>query len=609
MIPEDFNSLDYYQLNKEQIEGELDYSFGDLNKTLQKHYEDYGHARGLIYRLDIPEDFDLTNFLEINPELKGELRPLKLNLRLDRLAYSLAIKHNFPYKLNIPEDFSVEGYKKYNPDIASMSDKDTTKHYSMHGKAEGRVYMLGLPSDFCVKNYKRYNPDLEGMQDIEAEKHYIAFGANEGRLYTVNLPDDFEAGMYSYMNPDLEGLSSAELEKHYFEHGCREKREYRDPLYDGKYFSEKYAISEDQDSYAIYIEDVRKIKSEKAQDIVNNLPQGNIDLLLISHQTSFFGATHYLYSLFNYIKSEYPSLKIKIAEQYEDSVLTAKYNLCSEDIIVYHNDPTVLWHITDKLNPKKILVNSASKIINPVLKHLDKDRRILHSHEVREHYQAVIKDITPDFVVSEKIAAQWEGMDVKIQPPFIDISTRELLDSAPAIATLSNAFGDIDFSKLTVGMCGDLSSRKNPKLFGQLAAQFKNINFVWVGGHDDFPVQGLRNLYHIRSVANPYSYFKIFDCFLLTAIIDPCPYVVLENLYLNNKVVVFRDSIFTAHCTESLGDCYFEYPGKIDEVSARAALENIGNKGSVVRETQKGRNYVLKNFSIPKKEFLDMLLT
>jgi hypothetical protein len=606
MLPENFNSSDYYHLNKKQIEDELDYSFGDMYQTLQHHYLSYGKERGLSYSLALPEDFSVDALLEVNPELTKQFKPLGQNIKIDKAAYLASVLYQYPYKLELPSNFSVEGYRKYNNDLESLTDKELQKHYYLFGKKEGRIYSLDLPSDFCVKNYKRYNPDLVKMPDIFAEKHYCTAGSKEGRIYKLALPEDFEARMYSYMNPDLEGLNEAELEKHYFEHGCQEKREYLDPLYDAEYFTSRYSVPEEDHGYSVYIDDVRNIKSREVEEIVASLPCGEIDLLLVSHQTSFFGATHYLYALFNHIKEKYPEKTIKLAEQYADTSLTEKYGLHNEDVIVYHNDPTVLWHITEKLKPKKVLVNSASKIINPVLKYIDTSKRVLHSHEVREHYQAVIKDAVPDFVVSEKIAGQWEGYTVKVQPPFIDSSTRELLDSCEAEKTISNEYGQIDLSKLVIGMCGDLSPRKNPDLFGRLAERFKDINFVWIGGHCDFPVQNIKNLYHVKNIAKPYSYFKLFDYFLLTSIIDPCPYVVLENLYLNNNVVTFRDNIFTSHYCDNLKENYIEIPGKIAEGRAIQILDEIRHKGK--RPTQNGKTYILDNFSTPTKDYMQAIL-
>lgn len=608
MIPEDFNSLDYYNLNKEEIDHELDYSFGDLNQTLRTHYEEYGQVRKLDYKLEVPEDFSLQSLFEINPELVAEFSPLGQKIQLNKAAYLKAKKFKFPYKMVLPQDFSAEAYKKYNPDLENMSDKNAAKHYFSHGQAEGRIYKLALPADFCVKGYKRYNPDLQALTDVYAERHYCSAGINEGRIYKVDLPADFDPRMYSYMNPDLEGLPEAELEKHYSEHGKREKREYLDPLYDAQYFSARYGIAADQHGYSSYIDDVRKIKSKAVEDIIATLPTDEIDLLLVSHQTSFFGATHYLYSLFCYIKEIYPDKLVKIAEQYADEVLTAKYGLSAEDVIVYHNDPTVLWSITDKCRPKKILINSSSKIINPVLKHLDKHKMVLHSHEVKSHYQAVIKGFVPDFVVSEKIAAQWEDAAVQVQPPFIDAATIGLLDATERMTSISNEFGEIDLSKLTVGMCGDLSFRKNPALFSSMAEKFKDMNFVWIGGHDDFPAEAAQNLFHVKSVANPYGYFKVFDYFLLTSITDPCPYVVLENLYLNNNVIVFRDSIFTAHSCDTLRDIYTEYPGEVTEAKASEILHTLQGKGKRTESSQQGKQYILAKFSFPNKEFLARLI-
>ena len=69
-------------------------------------------------------------------------------------------------------------------------------------------------------------------------------------------------------------------------------------------------------------------------------------------------------------------------------------------------------------------------------------------------------------------------------------------------------------------------------------------------------------LYHIRIIIG-----LIF--FVLFSLEDPCPYVVLENLLVGNRVLAFRDSIYTHHHVPGL---YFEYPGSI---SFQTAQEHI----------------------------------
>jgi hypothetical protein len=563
-IPEDFSSQDYQYINNLF---DLDFS-EDYDTTLKKHYLTEGAAKGLKYRVDIPKDFCMLGLLEYNEDLNF--------LKLDELI-------------------GIEN---------CQVNKDEAYLYCL--KDSNRYYKVTLPDDFTIVGYKRYNPDLASLPDSYVRKHYFLHGEKEGRVYKLKLPEDFDVYEYIQMNPDLNNLSEGQAEKHYVEHGIREGRKYRDENFDKSFFIKANNLPASV-GYLDYLKNPRLINSKFIEDRVAEVAFDKLDLLLVSHESSLYGATHYLYALYCYIKKQYPAIRVKVAEKYKNEELLSKYSLTEQDVFIYHNDMTLLYHICNRVKPTKILINSTNNTAHSIADLLDCREVIYHSHEIMEHYVATIKNKIPDYTVSERISQQWGG-SIKIQPPFIDSGSMARLDSADAsLVTLSNKFGSLDESKITIGMCGDLSSRKNPELFVQLAKHFKDYNFVWVGGYHSLTEEDIANLYHIQNVKIPYPYFRYLDYFLLTSVIDPCPYVVLENLYLNNRIITFSENIYTDHKCKELENVYFEYPGTISFDTACEALHSYVEKIKT-NKSNAGKAYILDKFTQPKQDFLEKLV-
>lgn len=569
-LPKDFDSLHYYYLNKELLDS-LDFTEEDRDVFFKNHYIQEGCKKGLKYKIVVPEDFSIKKLIKYNNDLNY----------LDISSYFLAAKKDVN---------NLEAYK--------------------HCEAEsGRVYALTLPEDFCVTSYKKYNPDLAGMSDDAAAIHYVKYGKNENRLYRLNLPQNFNSAEYVYLNPDLLGMSAGELERHYFLHGMYEKRKYFDSLFDKDYFI-KINSKADSAGYEDYLKDIRQIKSKFVHDEISKLKAEKIDLLLVSHETSLFGATHYLYSLYLYLKDRYPRLKIKVAEKSPDAKLLEKYGLAEDEVFYYYNDCTLLYYIYTTAQPSTILINSTNLTADSILPYLSHETKVIrHSHEVKEYYLGIHKNTVPSYVVSSKISKQWEEIP-KIQPPFIDVKSRQVIDfeCAQPLTVIRNTVGDIDLSKITIGMCGQLTVRKNPELFVNLCKYFVDYNFIWVGGARDITEETVPNLYHVRDVSLPYRYFSCFDYFLLTSTVDPCPYVVLENIYINNRVITFKENIYTCHDQEKLQDLYFEYPGEISFNSAVEAIQMYVKTKKNFNLQGKGRDYIQTNYGKPTDGFIEDLL-
>jgi hypothetical protein len=82
--------------------------------------------------------------------------------------------------------------------------------------------------------------------------------------------------------------------------------------------------------------------------------------------------------------------------------------------------------------------------------------------------------------------------------------------------------------------------------------------------------------------------------------------VVLENLYINNKVVTFKENIYTDHKCEMLDDLYFEYDGEVSLESVSYMIENHATE-KAKRVTDEGRKYIKKKFAAVNKELIAVL--
>jgi hypothetical protein len=504
--------------------------------------------------------------------------------------------------LRRPADFSAATYRKINKDLCEYNDMESLVHYIVFGRKEGRFYNFKqlIPPDFFYESYIEYNPDLSGMTRMQLEEHYVIHGKKEGRLYTVALPEDFNIDVYRYRNSDISDQTNGWLKGHYFQHGQYENRVCSDQLFDKDFFCSHNNIPATS-NYGDYLKDITQIKSKEVFDIVENIPNLSDHLLLVSHDNSIYGATHYLYLLYDYLKQR--NFKLKLLDLNPNPMLKEKYSVSDSDVIYYKQDPTLLYYFCVKSNAKKIYFNSVNFAMAAVAKYIDRKKLIIHSHEIREHYYC---DLDPDFVVSKIIAEQYAPLP-KVQPPIISKETLDLMDlEFYKPATAQNNFGEIKSDKITIGMCGSLSDRKNYKLFLDLAKNLKQFNFLWVGG--GFDVGGeIENFYHVKNVELPYKYYNLMDYFILCSTADPCPYVVLENLYLGNRVLTFEKNIYTRHDRAILQGQLFEFPYEINYNNAYSHIISTCTSKKESKPLKVGRDYVLQHYAGFSPEFINFL--
>jgi hypothetical protein len=551
----------------------------------------------------LPEDFDPYVYKRINPDL--------LHLSNKQLIDHYIVfgkNQNRSYKGEIlPEDFDLKTYRYYNPDLESMSDIDLMFHYIKYGKQDLRFYKVEIPEDFDCDGYRYYNPDIAQFSDGWLKSHYYRTGKNENRVYKVNLPEDFNFKTYVFLNDDLNELSEPQLKAHFHVAGKIEHRRHKDDFFDEEFFIKHNNIT-NYTGYDQYQNDIRQVKSQKVLDIISALPERDDEpILLISHDSSLYGATNYLYILYNLLKNKY-NKKVVIVDIHKNPILIEKFNVIENDLYSYANDSTILYHLIKKIKPSLLYFNCMNSEMQSVSQFFPREKCLFHSHEVKMHYHYFSKKIIPDFTVSQKISKTYEPVGLpNVQWPIINQEfVDNIINSKPTDNLISNAHGLIDKEKVTIGMCGSATDRKNFKLFKELAKAFAKYNFLWIGGDRDISDPEIKNFYHVQNVQHPFGYFHHIDYFLLTCLIETCGYVLLENMLLGNKTITFSENIHTDHKRDYLKDLYFEYDGEVNlQTASEAILKWVG--GKYEKNNELGLKYVTENFMHFSEEFKNKL--
>lgn len=348
----------------------------------------------------------------------------------------------------------------------------------------------------------------------------------------------------------------------------------------------------------------KKINIEKLFSFTDNHKNS---LIFVNHDSNFFGATHYLFSLFSEVKAM--GVNCCMLDCEENNELYKKHNVLPDDVFSYDNNCFIINEICNLIDPRLVYINSISdSIIEFCNSKKNKWPIITHSHEIHENYSKKIKN--PTHVVSKRIREQYEqknSFSPLVQPPVLTKKIMELIDKEiKKEVILSNKYGSIDLEKIAIGMCGQIDERKNPTLFLEVAKKNRKYNFIWVGGDVDM-FENEPNIYHVKTVDLPFKYYMLFDYFILFSLQDPCPYVVLENIYVNNKIITFKDNIYTDHNCELLKNSYFEYDGEVSLDSVCYMIEKHV-KEKAKRTISNGKIYVKKNFTSIDKKLIDVLI-
>jgi hypothetical protein len=500
--------------------------------------------------------------------------------------------------------------KVYNKNLELSEKERYYYHYLKHGQhlyknredAENKLFgNIEIEKDFDEDFYEKSHPQVkeymmwhgDWIRSLSTRKryynHYLKFKFYknikdaENKLFgNIDVPDIFNEDLHENKYPEIKGymmwmgdwINELSKKKRYYHHYLK----YCVPIKDETKKNTKNTKN-------------IEIKLIKDQELYEK-HKGSI--ILVNHVSNPYGATNYLLSLFKILKSK--GIKVCFLDEIINEELYLKYGIDTKDVISYEQDLLLLCYLYEKLKPKIFYLNSINEIFVDFI-NLKNPKVIVHSHEIEKAYGQ--HNILPDYVVSKRIQKEFEDQHnhkPKIQPPIFLRETFELMDREfdKELPKVLNYMGDMDISKITIGMCGQTETRKNPHLFSEVSKLYPNYNFLWIGGKEgDF--EKIDNLYHVPLVEHPFIYYKLIDYFVLFSKEDPCPYVILENLYLNNKVITFKDNIYTDHKNKIIEDIYFEFDGEVSitnlcKVIDNKVIEKANRKGN-------GKKYIIDNFT------------
>jgi hypothetical protein len=468
--------------------------------------------------------------------------------------------------------------------------------------------------NICMPHNKR--SEIESIFDSNIEKYTINLTYStikkEELLYN-KLPKNFNSCMYKNLNIDLINIPDFNAKIHYIENGISENRSYNDNYFDYKIFNRENQYLLSNDIYLKYLDDIRQVKNDKFQSFIKkySVMKDIKYIFLVNHDYSLFGANHYLYILFKYLNDIYKDTNIKIllCEINYNIELLHKYSISNDNVIEYKNDPTLLYMLYEKFQPKIIYLNSCNFAMYKIYKYLPRNKTIFHSHEIFDDY-LLSKLIIPDFVVSNRITEQYieyyksSNNIPNIQRPFI-INPNEIQNLANEnIGVIKNKYQILDEKKITIGMCGQIADRKNYKLFLEISKNYPDYNFMWIGDNADI-FDMYKNIYHIKHTNNPYKYYKQYiDYFILFSIKEPFGFVVVENIILETPTITFAKNIYCDHKHDLTKDFYFEYPDEINFNNCIDAINKfvISKKSSII--SKNGLKYIENFFNKPSSVYI-----
>jgi glycosyltransferase involved in cell wall biosynthesis len=437
-----------------------------------------------------------------------------------------------------------------------------------------------LPADFDVHQYLELNPDLRAFRTpFESMEHYVNHGTREGRIYTepkVNI----DVAMYRHFNVDLRHMTTVHLKAHWHMHGRAEGRKCVDELFD-----EVFAGM----SYSDYVLDVRRPKSlaasTKIGSILEELNNASYDVVLVDHDSSNgSGASIYLSILARYLIAKESKRVIVLTNKQVQSAPSFFATVA----VSYDEDAHILYHLLRSIPTRVIVVNSCNvAILHGILPYYKSDfecRVVLHSHEVMDHYLPWTQfRISPDFVVSDDISLTYKMngcASVQVQPPLLDSLLTPMVRCAVNLDEPKRVRDGetLPHNSKCVLMIGQLTHRKNPRLFAELSDQCPDHTFLWIGSGDiDASVAfGESNVYHVPYTHQVLAYARRYaGLFLLTSFADPFPYAVLEMLRESIPIAYFEGAQVPRYPALN-GMCHC-IPGMPSVDSALAFLGKFGD--------------------------------
>jgi hypothetical protein len=513
----------------------------------------------------------------LNPELKINVFILETNQKyLARLYVT-----NYPEIKNYGKVLYLDSDTKVTPEVFSLFDEEIfpSKWYTVSDSNLGGEYKVSVYYSLKPLSSERKTKLLSNSGEAFNSGQFL-FVCNEQNLAHI---ENMQWLSSNWQGEYFQDQSIINYYINYYSLG--------EHTLLNKYVNVENTVQSFQQKPKAVTHFARSIGAPEAKKSVLLNKPSTVNFVLVSHNHKINGATHSLYILANFLKSK--AKQILILEVEPNPETRDKYGLTEEDFKYYYNDPVVLYALINQTSYHKLLFNSVNKVYKDVWDHFNQNNILRFSREVRKDYKlSALK--TPDFVITEEIAKSYLSngeVTPQVQSPILPKFLLDKMDKAPA--------HNFNTDKIVIGMSGMICNRKNYNLFKQVAGQLNQYYFVWIGGEGE----NQDNLEHIAATSNPYSYYKGLDYFVLFSEYEPFGNVVIENLYLGNKVLTFRDNIFYRHTVDRM---YFEYPGRI---SLENAKEHILNN-CVKKRTCKfgeGTEYVKKNFSKYNKEFLNKI--
>lgn len=95
-------------------------------------------------------------------------------------------------------------------------------------------------------------------------------------------------------------------------------------------------------------------------------------------------------------------------------------------------------------------------------------------------------------------------------------------------------------NKLTFGIVGRITAQKNPKLFNEIALEFPQFDFIWIGDgelRDILTAKNIKITGWFYSPKDVYQWINQIDVFLQTSLWEGLPLAVLEAMALRKPIV------------------------------------------------------------------------
>ncbi|MFH6934088.1 glycosyltransferase [Flavobacterium sp. FlaQc-30] len=121
-----------------------------------------------------------------------------------------------------------------------------------------------------------------------------------------------------------------------------------------------------------------------------------------------------------------------------------------------------------------------------------------------------------------------------------NIGPSKLIRNGVAINEIRKYFLPHQNTKLTIGILGRITAARNPKLFNEIALQFPDFNFIWIGDGELNHLITAPNIQITGWILDKNTVFKTLnsiDIYLQTSLWEGLPIAVLEAMALQKPVI------------------------------------------------------------------------